>query len=119
MRIDKNRTHYLKWELSLDPSLSIRYHFLWQGQEHKEKVYVLKHHDGSINSILDDNMAKFMIKTYATRVTEVVASVQITECKKRLHNKIVLSDDKIETFRGGATDILLASKKHNFDKEIR
>ncbi len=119
MRLDKNRTHYIKYELSIDPNLSIRYHFLWQGQEHKTMVYVLKHHDGSVNSILDDAMAKYMIKQYATRVTEVVASVEITECKKRLHNKVVISDERIESFRGGQTDVLLKSMTHKFNKDLR
>ncbi len=59
-----------------------------------------------------------MIKHHCTRVTEVVASVRITECKKRIHNKIVISDDRMESFIGGQTDQLLVSKKHRFDKAI-
>ncbi len=116
--ISKNRTHYIKYQLDLGEDYSIRYHFLWQGQEHKEKVYVLKHHGGSVNSIIEDKLALFMIKHHCTRITEVVASVEVTECKKRLHNKVVISDDRIESFRGGRDDVLIKSMKHRFDKEI-
>ncbi len=113
MKLKQNRTHYMKWTLDYD-SLSIRYHWLWQDKPDEENVYILKHHNASTSCIIDEKMAQMLIKRHGIKVEEIVANVTLLRDGGRQHNKVVISDKRIESYRGGSVDELLGQMKHRF-----
>ena len=110
MKISANRCHYIKFSLSLDEDISIRYHFTWQDKQEMERKYVLKHHSLNLKTIIDDTMALGLISKYCTREEEIVSHV-IYIGKKREHRKIIISDKTINQVVGGKVDKVLKSSK--------
>jgi len=122
MKIQSNRTHYLKWKLDLgDGEYSIRYHFLWQSKKDFEQKYILKHHATGNLSIVSNDMAQHLIRKHAVKVEEIVASVYMQNNASesmRFQNKVIIDEKHITSMRGSDQDIQLNKMKHNFyDKE--
>ena len=113
-KIKQNRTHYLRWALGIHESLSVRYHYLHQDKPELQGVWVLKHHDKSVSSVIDEKMARALINSYGTKCEEIVAHTTTLPDNTRQHNKVVISETHIESYIGGTVDKRLASKKHKF-----
>ena len=60
--INRSRTHYLKWDLTKD--ISIRYHFLHQGNRELEGQFIVKIHSNGSYQLVDRDFAKKMILSY-------------------------------------------------------
>jgi hypothetical protein len=82
-----------------------------------QNVYILKHHDKSQSCVIDEQMARALINSYGVKLEEVVAHVTSLPNGSRQHNKIVISDKKIESYIGGKEDELISSMKHKLFKE--
>ncbi len=121
LKIDANRTHYLKWKLDIgDGHYSIRYHFLWQNKKEMEKKYILKHHAHSTFSEISEPMARMMINKHSIAEEEIVASAQLTNDKSNvsgIHKKTVIDDNTIKSMLGDTEDQLLNKMKHKFYKK--
>jgi len=103
-KINANRTHYIKYSLSLDKDLSIRFFFLWQDKASAEKRYILKHHSLRTSSIIEADMAKSLIKKYCCKKEEIVAFLE-----NGIHKKIIISDTTINQVEGDIEDIIKKS----------
>jgi hypothetical protein len=112
-KVRRNRTHYLKWELDID-ELSVRYHFLWQDNAEKEKVYILKHHGKSVHTVISEQMAMILIKEHCIEETEVIAFVSMAPDGTRIHNKTVIGNKFTRSYIGGSLDTETASMEHKF-----
>ena len=60
--INASRTHYLKWDLTKD--ISVRYHFLHQGNRELEGQFIIKIHSNGSYQLVDRDFAKKMILSY-------------------------------------------------------
>ena len=60
--INRSRTHYLKWDLTKD--ISVRYHFLHQGNRELEGQFIIKIHSNGSYQLLDRDFAKKIILSY-------------------------------------------------------
>ncbi len=117
MKLNQHRTHYMKWTLDFD-SLSIRYHWLWQDKPEEENIYILKHHNNSTSTPINEKMALMLINKHTTKTEEVVAYVTILPDGQRQHNKTVIGNKHISSYRGGTIDTLLHKMTHRFFKRI-
>ena len=118
MKIESNRTHYLRWRLDLgEGDYSIRYHFTWQNNKDFENKYILKHHSKSRYSEITKQMADILIKEHGVSVEEVIGSLGLATEESQtqhIHNKTIISGTTITSLRGDATDVTLNSMEHKF-----
>ncbi len=106
-----HRCHYIKFSLSLDEELSIRYNFTFQDKPDYENKYILKHHSLKTSSLIDEKMAISLVKQYCIKREEIVSHVYFLEKGKQEHRKIVISEDSIQQVRGGHTDEILKTSE--------
>jgi len=106
-----HRCHYIKFSLSLDEQLSIRYHFTFQDKPDFENKYMLKHHSLKTSSLIDDKMALSLIKQYCNKKEEIISHVAFLEKGKKEHRKIVISKEHIKQVIGGFQDKTIKSSK--------
>ena len=65
--INASRTHYLKWDIT--KNISVRYHFLHQGNRELEGQFIIKiHSDGSFQ-LVDRAFAKQFILAYKKEIS--------------------------------------------------
>jgi len=110
-QVTSHRCHYLKFSLSIDEQMSIRYHFTFQDKPDFENKYILKHHSLKTSSLLDEKMALALIKKYCTKKEEVVSHIAFLEKGQREHRKIVISEEHIKQVIGGSQDKTIKSSK--------
>jgi len=112
-KTNAHRCHYLKFSLSLDEQLSIRYHFTFQDKQDYENKYVLKHHSLKTDTIINEKMALMLIKQYCIKKEEIVSHIAFLGKIEREHRKLVISEEYIKQVNGGPTDEIIKTSEIN------
>jgi len=91
-QIGTHRTHYLKWELLNNPSISIRYHFTFADRTELEGKYIWKDHDTKNTLVLTKEQAEIMINNMGFLKVPVEIVGKLTGGKYRKSTLVFKND---------------------------
>ncbi len=96
MKMKKNKTWYIKYQLKND--ISIRYHYLWENNIKLQNKWIIKDHQNSIKEEISEALATRMIEDLCSEEPhEIMGSMINGKYMKRLitkDGKCKLIDDK-------------------------